>query len=160
MREIGRVVLGMDPHKRTVTVEVMGVDEAVLDRGRFTTDAAGSAAMLVFALRWPDRAWAVEGCAGIGKHVALRLLDAGETVVEAKLSARMRVYATSQALCKGHSRRWPGSSGGETRPCQRGTAGPGRRPPRSAWFEGIVTQHPYVAVSPVPMPVETGPRAH
>ena len=42
--------------------------------------------------------WAVEGCGGIGKHVVLRLLDAGEQVVDvpAKLSARMRVYATGQ----------------------------------------------------------------
>jgi transposase len=42
--------------------------------------------------------WAVEGCEGIGKHLVLRLLDAGEQVVDvpAKLSARMRVYATGQ----------------------------------------------------------------
>jgi hypothetical protein len=93
MQVADRVVLGMDPHKRTVTIEVMRADEAVLDRGRFTTDEAGFAAMLVFARRWPERVWAVEGCEGIGKHVTLRLLDAGEAVVDvpAKLSARMRV---------------------------------------------------------------------
>lgn len=98
MQDVGRVVLGMDPHKRTVTIEVMGADEAVLDRARFTTDPAGFAAMLSFAARWPQRVWAVEGCEGIGKHVALRLLEAGEPVVDvpAKLSARMRVYATGQ----------------------------------------------------------------
>ena len=98
MQDVGRVVLGMDPHKRTVTIEVMGADEAVLDRARFTTDPAGFAAMLSFAARWPQRVWAVEGCEGIGKHVALRLLEAGEPVIDvpAKLSARMRVYATGQ----------------------------------------------------------------
>jgi transposase len=98
MQDAGRVVLGMDPHKRTVTVEVMTSDETVLDRGRFLTDKAGFDAMLAFAARWPDRVWAVEGCEGIGKHVALRLLAAGEPVVDvpAKLSARMRVYATGQ----------------------------------------------------------------
>jgi transposase len=98
MQEVGRVVLGMDPHKRTVTVEVMGTDETVLDRGRFTTDVPGFEAMLAFSTRWPDRVWAVEGCEGIGKHVAVRLLDANELVVDvpAKLSARMRVYATGQ----------------------------------------------------------------
>jgi hypothetical protein len=54
--------------------------------------------MLADAGRWPDRVWAVEGCEGIGKHLVLRLLDAGEQVVDvpAKLSARMRVYATGQ----------------------------------------------------------------
>ena len=42
--------------------------------------------------------WAVEGCEGIGKHVVLRLLEAGEQVIDvpAKLSARMRVFATGQ----------------------------------------------------------------
>jgi transposase len=98
MGNASRVVIGMDPHKRTVTIEAMVADEAVLDRGRFTTDVAGFSQMLAFAERWPDRVWAVEGCEGIGKHVALRLLDRGEKVVDvpAKLSARMRVYATGQ----------------------------------------------------------------
>ena len=30
-----RVVIGMDPHKRSVTIEVMAADEAVLGGGRF-----------------------------------------------------------------------------------------------------------------------------
>lgn len=98
MADVGRVVIGMDPHKRTVTIEGMAVDETVLDCGWFTTDVAGFGAMLAHAAQWPDRVWAVEGCEGIGKHVVLRLLDAGEQVVDvpAKLSARMRVYATGQ----------------------------------------------------------------
>lgn len=98
MGDASRVVIGMDPHKRTVTIEAMAAGEAVLDRGRFTTDVAGFSQMLAFVARWPDRVWAVEGCEGIGKHVALRLLDRGEKVVDvpAKLSARMRVYATGQ----------------------------------------------------------------
>jgi transposase len=98
MADSGRVVIGMDPHKRTVTVEVMAADETVLGAGRFSTDVAGFEALLAYAGQWPDRVWAVEGCAGIGKHVVLRLLDAGEQVVDvpAKLSARMRVYATGQ----------------------------------------------------------------
>ena len=42
--------------------------------------------------------WAVEGCEGIGRHVAQRLLADGERVVDvpAKLSARARVFATGQ----------------------------------------------------------------
>ena len=54
--------------------------------------------MLAHGEAWQDRVWAVEGCEGIGKHLVLRLLDAGEQVVDvpAKLSARMRVYATGQ----------------------------------------------------------------
>src|SRR5579864_7603134 len=88
----------MDPHKRSATIEVMGGREQVLGGGRFSTDLAGFDAMLACAARWPERVWAVEGCEGIGKHLVLRLLDAGELVVDvpAKLSARMRVYATGQ----------------------------------------------------------------
>lgn len=37
------VVIGMDPHKRSVTIEVMTGDEAVLGGGRYATDQAGFA---------------------------------------------------------------------------------------------------------------------
>jgi transposase len=98
MDNISRVVIGMDPHKRPATIEAMGPDEQVLGGGRFGTDPAGFEAMLAQAAAWRDRVWAVEGCEGIGKHLVLRLLDAGAQVVDvpAKLSARMRVYATGQ----------------------------------------------------------------
>jgi hypothetical protein len=33
-----RVVIGLDPHKRSVTIEVMTSDEAVVGKGRFGTD--------------------------------------------------------------------------------------------------------------------------
>jgi len=32
------VVIGMDPHKRSVTIEVMSGDESVVGTGRFGTD--------------------------------------------------------------------------------------------------------------------------
>ncbi|MFC7597487.1 hypothetical protein ACFQU3_19370 [Terrabacter sp. GCM10028922] len=34
--DVSRIVIGMDPHKRTVTIEVMTADETVLDGGRFS----------------------------------------------------------------------------------------------------------------------------
>jgi hypothetical protein len=42
--------------------------------------------------------WAIEGCRGIGRHIALRLIDEGEQVVDMPpmLSARTRVFATGQ----------------------------------------------------------------
>ena len=39
------MVIGMDPHKRSVTIEVMSRGEAVLGGGRFGTDRAGYAAL-------------------------------------------------------------------------------------------------------------------
>ena len=93
-----RVVIGMDPHKRSVTIEVMTSTEQILGGGRFATDAEGFALMLAYATAWPNRVWAIEGCEGIGRHVAQRLIAQGEPVLDvpAKLSARVRVFATGQ----------------------------------------------------------------
>ena len=97
-----RVVIGMDPHKRSVTIEVMTTDETILGGGRFGTDRAGYAALTDYVNRiCPDqqqRVWAVEGCAGIGHHVATRLLADGEHVLDVppKLSARIRMFTIGQ----------------------------------------------------------------
>jgi transposase len=95
---VDRVVIGMDPHKRSVTIEVMAADETVLGGGRFGTDIAGYRSMLAYARQWEQRVWGIEGCQGIGKHVAHRLLADGEQVVDVppKSSARARVFATGQ----------------------------------------------------------------
>jgi transposase len=93
-----RVVIGMDPHKRSATIEVMTGDETILGAGRFGTDGDGFAAMVKYAKQWPGRIWAIEGCQGIGRHIATRLLAGGEHVIDVppKLSARARVFATGQ----------------------------------------------------------------
>jgi transposase len=93
-----RVVIGMDPHKRSVTIEVMTAGEEILGGGRFGTDTDGFAAMVEYVEQWPERVWAIEGCNGIGRHVAMRLLAEGQDVVDVppKLSARARVFSTGQ----------------------------------------------------------------
>ena len=92
---LGRVVVGMDPHKRSVTIEVMDADEQVLGGGRFGTDVAGFKVMAEYLRPWPERVWAIEGCSGIGRHVAVRLLAEDQAVVDVppKLSARARVFS-------------------------------------------------------------------
>ena len=96
--QVGAVVIGMDPHKRSATIEVMAGDETVLGGGRYATDVDGYRAMLAHGRRFPERVWAVEGCRGIGRHIANRLLADGEQVVDVppKLSARARIFATGQ----------------------------------------------------------------
>ncbi|MGC1215457.1 MAG: IS110 family transposase [Micromonospora sp.] len=81
-----------------MTIEIMAGDETVLDGGRFATDPDGYRAMLQCAKQWRTRVWAIEGCSGIGRHVAVRLLRDGEHVVDVppKLSARARVFVTGQ----------------------------------------------------------------
>lgn len=98
---VGRIIIGVDPHKLSATIEVLDNRENVLAGGRFGTDRDGYRQILAAARRWPDRVWAVEGSNGIGRHVAQRLTADGETVLDvpAKLSARARVFST------GHGRK-------------------------------------------------------
>jgi transposase len=96
-----RVVIGMDPHKLSATIEVVDDDEMVLATGRFSTDKSGYAAMRKHVAGWPDRVWAVEGSNGAGRPLAQRLLADSEQVVDvpAKLAARVRLFDT------GHNRK-------------------------------------------------------
>ncbi|WP_406070020.1 IS110 family transposase [Micromonospora sp. NBC_01638] len=95
---MGRVIIGMDPHKRSATIEIINDREQILAQGRFGTDRDGYQAMLKVGRQNKDRVWAVEGCNGIGRHIAQRLVADGETVIDvpAKLSARARVFDTGQ----------------------------------------------------------------
>ena len=90
------VIIGMDPHKRSATIEVTGERGDVLAAGRYGTDKAGYAQMLKAGRRFGGRVWAIEGCNGAGRHIAHRLVADSETVMDvpAKLSAQVRVFAT------------------------------------------------------------------
>lgn len=90
------VIIGMDPHKLSATIEVIDERAVVLASGRFGTDKAGYAQMLAAGRGFTDRRWAIEGCNGVGRHIAHRLVRDGETVLDvpAKLSAQVRVFAT------------------------------------------------------------------
>src|SRR2546429_7464968 len=91
----------MDPHKRSATIEVIDEQARVLAAGKYGTDKTGYAQMLAAVRKFADRVWAVEGCNGIGRHLAHRLVHDGETVfdVPPKLSAQGRGFAT------GHGRK-------------------------------------------------------
>jgi hypothetical protein len=84
------VIIGMDPHKRSATIEVIDGRARVLAAGRYGTDRAGYTEMLRAGRKFGDRVWAVEGCNGVGRHIAHRLVASGETVLDvpAKLSAQ------------------------------------------------------------------------
>lgn len=95
------VIIGVDPHKLSATIEVVDHHEKVLASGRFATDKAGYSAMRKHVAAWPDRVWAVEGSNGAGRPLAQRLLADGEQVVDvpAKLAACARMLDT------GHGRK-------------------------------------------------------
>jgi hypothetical protein len=96
-----KIVIGVDPHKLSATIEVVDHRERVLAAGRFATDKAGYAAMRMHVASWPERTWAVEGSNGAGRPLAQRLLAEGEHVIDvpAKLAARVRMHDT------GHGRK-------------------------------------------------------
>ena len=95
------MIIGVDPHKLSATIEVVDQHEKILGSGRFRTDQAGYAAMRGYAQTWPQRVWAVEGANGVGRPLAQRLLESGEQVLDvpAKLAARIRLFDT------GHNRK-------------------------------------------------------
>ena len=95
------VIIGVDPHKLSATIEVVDHHGQLLGSGRFTTDKAGYTAMRGYVKAWPERTWAVEGANGTGRPLAQRLVEAGERVVDvpAKLAARVRLFDT------GHNRK-------------------------------------------------------
>ena len=93
-----RVIIGVDPHKLSVTFEARDSREILRATGRFGTDARGYRLLVAYARQWPERVWAVEGANGIGRPLAQRLLASGERVLDvpAKLAARARVFDTGQ----------------------------------------------------------------
>jgi transposase len=52
---VGRVVIGMDPHKRSATIEVLDEAEQQLTAGRFGTDSEGY--RLLLAAGGQGRGW-------------------------------------------------------------------------------------------------------
>jgi len=95
---VDRVIIGVDPHKLSVTIEARDNREILRATGEFRTDAGSYRRLLEVARQWPERIWAVEGANGIGRPVTQRLIASGERVLDvpAKLAARARVFDTGQ----------------------------------------------------------------
>jgi transposase len=95
---VDQVIIGVDPHKLSVTIEARDSREILRATGRFGTDTRSYQQLLRYARQWPERVWAVEGANGIGRPLAQRLLASGERVLDvpAKLAARARVFDTGQ----------------------------------------------------------------
>jgi transposase len=93
-----RVIIGVDPHKRSVTFEARDTREVLRVVGTLPTTRDGYRALRQVARQWPDRVWAIEGANGTGRPLAQRLLSDGERVLDvpAKLAARARVFDTGQ----------------------------------------------------------------
>src|SRR5512142_497700 len=95
---MGRMIIGVDPHKASGTSEVVDQHGTLAATGRFPTARGGYQALIRYVRQWPHRVWAVEGAGGTGRPLAVRLVRDGERVIDvpAKLAARVRVFDTGQ----------------------------------------------------------------
>ena len=95
-----KVLIGVDPHKASVALAAVDEDLGeLLERAAFPQNRDGLRSLERWARRFPERRWAVENAGGLGRHLAVRLAAAGESVVDVppKLSARVRVLSTGNA---------------------------------------------------------------
>jgi len=91
---MSKVVIGVDPHKRLNAVAVLDGKGKVLARQQFANTADGFRELKTFWRQWRSRTWAIEGCNGVGKYLAQRLVVEGETVldVSTRRAALVRVF--------------------------------------------------------------------
>src|ERR687898_345431 len=92
-----KVLIGVDPHKASVALAAVDEDLGeLLERAAFPQNRDGLRSLERWAKRFGERRWAVENSGGLGRHLAVRLAAAGESVVDVppKLSARVRVLSS------------------------------------------------------------------
>jgi transposase len=97
----GRVVIAVDPHKRSWTAAAVDGSLQLQTSIRVVANREGYRELRRFAVRWSASSWAIEGTGGLGAPLAARLLADGLAVLDvpAKLAARVR------ALSTGHGRK-------------------------------------------------------
>jgi transposase len=93
------VLIGIDPHKSVNAAAAIHEHGELAGHETFPAKRKGLRALERWAKRFPERRWAVEGAAGIGRPVAQRLAMAGEKVVDVppKLSSKARLLSTGNA---------------------------------------------------------------
>jgi transposase len=74
VRALMKVLIGVDPHKASVAVAA--IDEAtgeLLERASFLQDRSGLRRLERWAIRFPERRWALENACGLDRHLTTRL---------------------------------------------------------------------------------------
>jgi transposase len=86
-------MIGVDPHESSHTAVAIGLSEQPLGELQVRACPSQAAQLVAWAAGWPERAWAVEGAAGLGCLLAQQLVAAGERVLDVppKLAARVRL---------------------------------------------------------------------
>jgi len=108
------VMIGVDPHQGSHTAVVISPEEEPPGEIRVRAWAAQAGTLIWWAAAWPERTWAVEGAAGLGRLLARQLAAAGERVldVQPRLASRVRLLqagtrtrTTRTMPCRWRSRR-------------------------------------------------------
>jgi Transposase len=87
------VMIGTGPHKSSHTAVAIGAGEEPLGELQVRACPSQAEQLVAWAAGWPERAWAIEGAAGLGCLLAQQLVAAGERVLDVppKLAARVRL---------------------------------------------------------------------
>jgi transposase len=74
-------IVGVDPHKRTLTASVLDERGGVLGTQSFRVSGEGHRAMEAWALSFgPVARWGIEGASGLGRHTSMFLIRHGHDV--------------------------------------------------------------------------------
>ena len=86
-------MIGVDPHKDSHTAVAIGVAGQSLGKLRADASDGQVGELVAWAAEWPDRIWAVEGAAGLGRLLAQQLVATGGRVLDLppKLASRVRL---------------------------------------------------------------------
>jgi transposase len=93
------VLIGIDPHKRSHHAVAIDREEVKLAELSVRAAKDQTQQLLAWAVRFPERRWAVESAAGLGYLLSQQLVDAGEEVLDvpATLAARVRVLGSGRS---------------------------------------------------------------
>lgn len=96
------VTLGSDSHKRTHTLVAVDDNGHQLAQKTVSATTAGHLDAIQWALRWPERRWALEDCRHVSRRLEADLLVAGQVVV--RVPPKLTVVARKVARTSGKSR--------------------------------------------------------
>ena len=94
-----RVLIGVDPHKRSHTAVAVDGDDVELDRMEVRASRVQVDEFHAWAARFEERTWAIESVDGLGYLLGQQLVAVGAQVVDvpATLAARVRVLASGRS---------------------------------------------------------------
>ncbi|WP_426513463.1 IS110 family transposase [Dactylosporangium sp. McL0621] len=88
------ITIGIDPHKSSLTAVALDQTGRTLATRQIAINTAAYTTLTGWTARWPERRFAVEGAAGLGRGIAQLLADEDVVDVPATLAARARLLDT------------------------------------------------------------------